>query len=65
MSRVSKAARILFAASAMAFAFLLVCSLAVFMASGIDAANKVWSGIYPIVAWVVALMICICYQAHN
>ncbi|MCC8557673.1 hypothetical protein [Xanthomonas vesicatoria] len=51
-------ARILFAASAMAFACLIVCFLVVLVAFGLDHADKVWSGIYPILAWLVALLIC-------
>jgi hypothetical protein len=51
-------ARVFFAASALAFTFLMVCFFVVFVAFGLDNADKVWSGIYPVIAWLLALFIC-------
>lgn len=59
MPTLKRAVKTLFAASAMSFAFLLTGFLVVFMAAGINAADKVWGGIYPIAAWLVALAISI------
>lgn len=50
--------RIFFAASAMAFAFLMVCFLVVLVAFDLNNADKVWTGIYPAIAWLFALLIC-------
>lgn len=54
-------ARIVFAASVLAFAFLLMCFVVVLMMFDLDAADRVWRGIYPAAAWGVALLICIKY----
>lgn len=51
-------ARTFFAASAMAFALLMVCFLVVLVAFDLDYADKVWSGIYPAIAWLLAFLIC-------
>lgn len=47
-----------FAASAMAFAALLIAFLVVLAVAGLDAADEVWSGVYPVVAWLIALIVC-------
>ncbi len=49
---------VVFAASAMAFAALLIAFLVVLAVAGLDAADEVWSGVYPVVAWLIALIVC-------
>lgn len=50
--------KIAFAASALSFGLLIIAWTTVFMTIGLDSADKVWHGIYPIVTWVFALAIC-------
>ncbi|MEA9731909.1 hypothetical protein [Xanthomonas campestris] len=51
-------ARIFFAASAMAFALLMVCFLVILVTFDLNNADKFWTGIYPAIAWLLALLIC-------
>ena len=64
MIRLKVAAKILFGASAMAFAFLLVCFFIVLFVFDLHDADKVWRGIYPVIAWLVALLICFKYMKN-
>lgn len=63
--RLKRIASVLFAASAMAFAFLMVCFFVVLVTFGLDDADKVWSGIYPVIAWLLAFLVCIKFMNHG
>jgi len=64
MKRLKAVCVIVFAASAMSFVVLLLAFLAVLAVSGLAAADKVWTGIYPVIAWLMALLVCIRFMTR-
>jgi hypothetical protein len=55
-SRIMRAA---FSASAVAFAVLLVVYIVVLFLYGLDKADKTWGWPWPMLAWIVALPMCL------
>jgi len=51
-------------ASAMAFVALLLLFLLLLPVFGLEVADKVWSGFFPVVAWLIALLVCLRYMAR-
>lgn len=63
--RIKMIARIFFAASAMAFALLMMCFLVILATFDLNNADKVWTGIYPAIAWLLALLICFKFMRES
>jgi hypothetical protein len=57
-SRFSEVVKLIVAASAMAFASLLVLFPVFLFISGVDEADKVWRQPWPAIAWLVSAGIC-------
>lgn len=64
MKRFKAISAVFLAASAMAFALLLLTFLVMLAVLGLDAADKVWSGIYPGIAWLISLLVCIKFMTR-
>lgn len=65
MKKLARAPKIVFAATAIAFALLLIVFVCVLFLKGIDAADRVWSWPWPAIAWVLALPVCVKYLARD
>jgi len=64
MMNVRAVSTIVLGASAMAFIALLLSFLVLLAAFGVDVADKVWTGVYPVVAWLIALLVCVRFMAR-